>query len=71
MLSFSKEQEIVEVAGVRMGGQPGELPTVLFGTIFYRKQFREVGSEAVSRVEALVARQAEMSDMTGVPMLGA
>ena len=35
MFKFQKEQEIVNIAGVKIGGQPGELPTVLAGTIFY------------------------------------
>ncbi len=35
MFRFQKEQEIVNIAGVKIGGQPGELPTVLAGTIFY------------------------------------
>ena len=37
MFKFQKEQEIVNIAGVKIGGQPGELPTVLAGTIFYNK----------------------------------
>ena len=37
MFKFQKEQEIVNIAGVKIGGQPGELPTVLAGTIFYDK----------------------------------
>ena len=35
MFRFSREQSIVNVAGVKFGGQPGELPSVLCGTIFY------------------------------------
>ena len=35
MFKFDKEQEIFDFAGVKMGGQPGEYPTVLCGTIFY------------------------------------
>jgi tetrahydromethanopterin S-methyltransferase subunit H len=35
MFRFEKPQEIVEIGGVRLGGQPGELPTVLIGSIFY------------------------------------
>ncbi len=34
MFKFQKEQEIVNIAGVKVGGQPGELPNVLAGTIF-------------------------------------
>ena len=34
MFRFDKEQLVVDIAGVKMGGQPGEYPTVLAGTIF-------------------------------------
>lgn len=69
MLSFSREQEIVEVGGVALGGQPGELPTVLFGTVFYRKQFREIDRTTLGTVESLVNGQAAMSDLTGNPAI--
>ncbi|MCD5425646.1 MAG: tetrahydromethanopterin S-methyltransferase subunit H [Methanosarcinaceae archaeon] len=35
MYRFKKEQQIVKIAKVKIGGQPGALPTVLAGTIFY------------------------------------
>lgn len=35
MFKFQKEQEIANIAGIKVGGQPGELPTVLAGTIFF------------------------------------
>lgn len=35
MFRFDKEQEVLDIAGVKIGGQPGEYPTVLAGTIFY------------------------------------
>jgi len=35
MFRFEKEQQIFEVGGVRLGGQPGQLPTVMIGSIFY------------------------------------
>ena len=35
MFRFDKEQVVFDFAGVKMGGQPGEYPTVLAGTIFY------------------------------------
>ena len=35
MFKFDKEQTVFDFAGVKMGGQPGEYPTVLAGTIFY------------------------------------
>ena len=35
MFKFDKEQQVFDFSGVKMGGQPGEYPTVLAGTIFY------------------------------------
>jgi tetrahydromethanopterin S-methyltransferase subunit H len=36
-LKFKKEQKIFDIGGVEIGGQPGELPTVLIGSVFYSK----------------------------------
>ena len=36
MFSFTKEQEILEISGVKIGGQPGLYPTVLFGGLFFK-----------------------------------
>ena len=38
LLRFERKQETCEIAGVKVGGQPGENPTVLVGTIFYEGQ---------------------------------
>ena len=35
MFKFEKEQKVFDIAGVIVGGQPGEYPTVLIGSIFY------------------------------------
>ena len=35
MFKFTKKQQIFDVGGVKVGGQPGQLPTVLLGSIFY------------------------------------
>ncbi len=67
MLNFSKEQTRFEIAGLKIGGQPGELPRVLFGTVFYRKQFSDVDASAIKRVQELVSAQEEMTGITGVP----
>lgn len=37
MFKFDKKQEVFEVGGVKFGGQPGEYPTVLIGTMFYNR----------------------------------
>ncbi len=36
MLKFDKEQEIYEIGNIKIGGQPGENPITLIGTVFYK-----------------------------------
>jgi len=36
MFSFTKEQEVMEISGIKIGGQPGQYPTVLFGGLFFK-----------------------------------
>jgi len=36
MFSFTKEQEILDISGIKIGGQPGLYPTVLFGGLFFK-----------------------------------
>lgn len=71
MFRFKREQIVANVAGVRMGGQPGELPSVLCGTIFYQGQRivqdEEKGIFDHAAAERLVSRQAELSEETGCP----
>lgn len=67
MLSFSKEQTIVSIGDVKLGGQPGELATVLFGTVFYGKKYREHGPDAMSEADGFINKQEELSQMTGNP----
>ena len=36
MFSFAKEQEIFDISGIKIGGQPGLYPTVLLGGLFFK-----------------------------------
>ena len=36
MLKFEKEQKVIRIGKVKIGGQPGENPIVLVGSVFYR-----------------------------------
>ncbi|MCX6695007.1 MAG: tetrahydromethanopterin S-methyltransferase subunit H [Candidatus Altiarchaeota archaeon] len=69
MFTFTREQKVFEVGGVKFGGQPGQNPTVLFGTIFYGKQFKELDSAALSRAKDLILAQEAVSKETCVPGL--
>lgn len=37
MLTYEKEQKVIEVGNVKLGGQPGENSTVMIATVFYAK----------------------------------
>ncbi len=73
MFVFDKEQYIYKIGDMKIGGQPGENPTALAGTIFYS------GDKIVSnpndgefdkkRAKALIQKQDEMSEITGNPSI--
>lgn len=69
MFNFSKEQKVLEIRGVKIGGQPGQYPTVMLGTIFYKGQFKTVNAEAKARTEEYLNRLSELWDTTGLPGL--
>ena len=73
MFKFEKEQKIIEVGGVKIGGQPGELPTVLIGSLFHVGhrivKNRKLGTFNKQGAKRLINLQQEMSDKTGVPCM--
>jgi tetrahydromethanopterin S-methyltransferase subunit H len=73
MFRFEKEQKIVEAGGIKVGGQPGELPTVLTATIFYIGhkivEDKKQGIFDEKRAEHLINRMDELSDMTTNPFI--
>ncbi|MCC7554292.1 MAG: tetrahydromethanopterin S-methyltransferase subunit H [Methanobacteriaceae archaeon] len=73
MFRFDKEQEVLDIAGVKIGGQPGEYPTVLAGTIFYggHKIIDDElkGTFDKDKAEQLIKDLEEMADVTGNPCL--
>ena len=73
MFRFSKEQMVFEISGVKVGGQPGENPTVMIGSIFYKgdKNVQDERSGAFNReaAEDLISKLEEISDRTGLPAI--
>jgi tetrahydromethanopterin S-methyltransferase subunit H len=73
MFKFKKEQKIFDIGGVKVGGQPGEVPTVLIGSIFY------IGHKIVTddkkgifdkaKAEELIKHQESWTDKTTNPTL--
>jgi tetrahydromethanopterin S-methyltransferase subunit H len=73
MFKFSKEQQIFEIDRVKVGGQPGQLPTVLVGSIFYSGH-RIVtdprhGQFDRQQAEELLDQEEAMSQQTGNPRI--
>ncbi|MBS7288699.1 MAG: tetrahydromethanopterin S-methyltransferase subunit H [Candidatus Freyarchaeota archaeon] len=73
MLHFKTEQKVFEVAGVRFGGQPGENPIILVGSMCYNRHkiVKDERKGVFEREEAerLVKEMEEFSDRTGLPGL--
>ncbi|MBS7611417.1 hypothetical protein KEJ27_04335 [Candidatus Bathyarchaeota archaeon] len=73
MFKFERVQSIFEIGKVKVGGQPGELPTVLIGSIFHEghRIVQDKSSGLFNRREAerLILVQEEMSEKTGIPCM--
>ncbi len=69
MHSFIRKQETFKVAGTVFGGQPGENPTVLFGTVFYGKEFKTIDDAAIEKAKQYISSQQKLAEETGVPAL--
>jgi tetrahydromethanopterin S-methyltransferase subunit H len=70
---FEREQSVFDIAGVKVGGQPGEYPTVLIGSIFYERH--KIVSDPLKgkfnegAAESLIKKQEELYDKTGNPFI--
>ncbi len=73
MFRFKTQQRTIRVGGINVGGQPGEVPTVLIGSIFYERhgivEDAKRGKFNREEAEALIKRQEELSDRTGNPCM--
>jgi tetrahydromethanopterin S-methyltransferase subunit H len=71
MFRFEKDQRVHDFNGTRIGGQPGEYPTVLAASIFYNKHEivtdHRAGIFDEDAAEALWLRCLELSDETAIP----
>jgi len=70
LLKFENEQKIFRIGKIEVGGQPGQLPTVLVGSIFYERhrivKDLEKGVFDKEEAEKLLRMQEELSERTGV-----
>lgn len=73
MFAFKTEQRIYEISGLKIGGQPGQLPTVMVGSIFYHKDKivtdAKTGDFDRNRAEEILDAEQEISSRTGNPRI--
>ncbi len=73
MLKFTADQKVYRIGNVEIGGQPGERPTVLIGSLFFaghaivRDRHKGLFDEAKAR--ALLEREGAMAEETGNPRM--
>jgi tetrahydromethanopterin S-methyltransferase subunit H len=73
MFKFNVEQKVCNIAGVMIGGQPGEWPTALIGSIFFSGH--RIVSDSLKgifdkdKARALLEREAEAAARTHSPRL--
>ncbi len=60
MFSYTKEQKVNDMLGKKVGGLPGENPTMMLGSVFYEGQFEEPKASRSEAVE-LINKQEEFS----------
>ncbi len=70
MFKFKTKQAIYDIGGVKVGGQPGELPTFLIGSIFWlgQKIVSDVdkGLFDAKEAEQIINKMQTQGDLTGV-----
>lgn len=73
MQIFSCEQKVFCAGNVEIGGQPGERPTVLIGSLFYKGHKAvvdpKVGEFDAGQVEADMQLVTDWSEKTGLPII--
>lgn len=71
MLKFETAQRVCRIGQVEIGGQPGERPTVLIGSIFFARhqivRDPQLGLFDEAKAKALLAAEAEASAFSGIP----
>lgn len=73
MFKYSLDQKLIEIKNVKIGGQPGENPPVLVGSIFYHKhkivEDEKKGVFNKNEAEKLIKNVEELYDKTRIPYM--
>lgn len=71
MFIFKRQQKIFDIAGLKIGGQPGQLATVMVGSIFYHKDKLvtdpKTGTFDKDKADEILKVEEEVSTRTGNP----
>jgi len=63
LFSFTKNQRVIDISGIKIGGQPGRYPTVLFGGFFFK------GKPNFDKARIDVKKLIDLSKKTGNPII--
>jgi tetrahydromethanopterin S-methyltransferase subunit H len=73
LFKLEKEQKVYDISGVKVGGQPGENPTVLVPSIFYEKHKivtdPDKGEFDKAKAETLIKKMEEFQAKMGSPFI--
>ncbi len=73
MFRFQTEQKVFDLAGIKIGGQPGENPPLLIASMFHNKDRILIDRKSAKfdreRAVELIRKQEELSRSTGIPAM--
>lgn len=73
LFHFTRKQKIAEIGGIKIGGQPGENPIVLIGSIFHKGdeliEHRKEHRFNRKKARELIETQERLSRETGLPCM--
>jgi tetrahydromethanopterin S-methyltransferase subunit H len=73
MFKFEKEQKVFDISGITIGGQPGQHPTVMIGSIFYHGHKivtdEKKGEFNQEKAVKLLEKEKEIGEKTGNPRI--
>ncbi len=73
LFKFETEQKVFDIGGVKVGGQPGQYPTALIGSIFFHGDKtvldEKIGTFDKEAVEVSIKQAEEFSEKTGNPSI--
>ena len=75
MFTLNKEQKVCQIGPWKVGGQPGDNPPLLIGSMFHKGDRilakRKAGEFDREKATSYIKRQEELSEQTGIPAITA